>query len=80
LAIIAPATTVAEPAVLSPAGFTTGQFALEVSGTTNAQYIVQASTDLVNWISVRTNTAPFTFVDTNAGQFNHRFYRTVSAQ
>ena len=78
LAIIAPATTVAEPAVLSPAGFTTGQFALEVSGTTNAQYIVQASADLVNWVSVQTNTAPFRFVDTNVGQFNQRFYRTVS--
>ena len=70
--------TIAAPAVLSPASFASGQFALEVSGTTNSQYVVQASADLVNWISVQTNKAPFTFVDTNAAQFNQRFYRTVS--
>ena len=69
---------IASPAILSPANFTPGQFALQVSGTTNAQYVVQASTDLVNWISVQTNKAPFTYVDANAGQFNQRFYRTVS--
>ena len=72
--------TIGAPAVLSPASFTSDQFALEVSGTTNSQYVVQASTDLVNWISVQTNKAPFTFVDTNASQFNQRFYRTVSVQ
>jgi transcriptional accessory protein Tex/SPT6 len=66
------------PATLAPAGFANGQYAFDVTGTTNTQYIVQASTDLVNWVSVQTNTAPFTYVDTNASQFNQRFYRTVS--
>ena len=55
---------VAAPAILSPAGFVNGQYSLTVLGTTNAQYVVQASTDLVNWVSVQTNTPPFTYVDT----------------
>jgi hypothetical protein len=65
---------------LAPAGFANGQFAFKVAGLTNYQYIVQASTDLVNWVSIRTNTAPFTFVDTNAAKFKQRYYRTVNAQ
>jgi Fibronectin type III domain len=55
-----------------------GQFSFTVSGTSNSQYIVQASTNLVNWVSLQTNTSPFSFVDPNARQFSHRFYRTVS--
>jgi hypothetical protein len=58
----------------SPGG---GQFSFTVSGTSAGQYIVQASTDLVNWVSLQTNVAPFNFVDSNAHQFNHRFYRTA---
>lgn len=54
-----------------------GRFTLTVSGVPGYQYVIQASTNLVDWVSVKTNTAPFTFVDTNAGQFNRRFYRSV---
>ena len=63
-------------ATLTPAPHANGQFALNISGIPNYQYVVQASTNLVNWVSVQTNTAPFTFVDTNASQFRQRFYRT----
>jgi fibronectin type III domain protein len=56
-----------------------GQFAFNVSGVTN-QCVVQASTNMVDWVSIQTNTAPFTFVDPNAGQFQHRFYRTYYLQ
>jgi len=62
---------------LTPAAHVKGQFALNVSGVPNAQYVVQASTNLVNWVAVQTNSAPFTFVDAVAGQFSRRFYRTV---
>ncbi len=71
---------IAAPAILSPASFADGQYALTVLGTTNAQYIVQASTDLVNWVSVQTNTPPFTFTDIEAGQYNQRYYRAVSVR
>lgn len=63
-------------ATLTPAAHVSGQFAVNVSGVTNYQYVVQASTNLVDWVSVQTNTAPFTFVDSNTSQFNQRFYRS----
>jgi hypothetical protein len=67
-------------ATLTPATHADGQFALTVSGvdTSGSQYIVQASTNLIDWIPVQTNTAPFTFVDVNTSQFSQRFYRAVS--
>ena len=40
-------------------------------------YVVQASTNLVDWVPIQTNTAPFTFVDANASKFRQRFYRSV---
>jgi hypothetical protein len=60
------------------AGLPTGQFGFAFSGASDAQYIVQASTDLVHWDSVQTNAGSFKFVDPNASQYSHRFYRTVS--
>ena len=55
-----------------------GQFSFDVSDYSNGVYVVQASADLMTWLSVQTNVAPFTFVDTNAGQFASRFYRVVN--
>ena len=52
------------------------QFSFSVLGTTGSQYVVQASTNLVKWVTLLTNTAPFTFVDTNAASFSKRYYRT----
>ena len=64
---------------LASAAHASGQFALTVSGVPGYQYVVQASTNIVNWVPVQTNTAPFTFVDTNASKFGQRFYRSVYA-
>jgi hypothetical protein len=58
---------------------TAGQFSFTVTGTTGYPYAVEASTNLVNWIILGTNTVPFSFVDTNANQFSRRFYRAVPA-
>ncbi|MGH8022945.1 MAG: fibronectin type III domain-containing protein [Limisphaerales bacterium] len=57
-------------------GLPTGQFGFAMSGVAGARYIVQASTDLVHWVTLQTNTAPFQFVDSNATKFARRFYRT----
>jgi hypothetical protein len=62
---------------LDSASYASGQYAFKVSGASGYNYLVQASSDLVNWVSLQTNSAPFTFVDTNAGQFDQRFYRTI---
>jgi hypothetical protein len=66
-------------AKLAPATHASGQYALTVAGVPGYKYVVQASTNLVNWVPMQTNTAPFTFVDTNAGKFRQRFYRSVYA-
>lgn len=73
---LAPVTPAA--AVLTSTSPVTGQFSLAVSGTAGALYVVQASTDLVNWVSVQTNAAPFTFVDANMADYKQRFFRTFS--
>lgn len=53
------------------------QFALNIAGVPNYQYVVQASTDLVNWVPVATNVSPFTFADMNSSQYRQRFYRVA---
>jgi hypothetical protein len=39
--------------------------------------VVQAAASLTatNWISLATNAAPFTFIQSNASAFSQRFYR-----
>ncbi len=63
---------------LTPAVQAGGRFGFDISGTTGAVYVVQASTDLVNWTSIQTNIAPFAFVDAGVAGFKQRFFRTVS--
>ena len=66
-------------ATLASTAHAAGQYALIVAGVPGYNYVVQASTNLVSWVPVQTNTAPFTFVDTNASRFGQRFYRSVYA-
>lgn len=54
------------------------QMSFTVSGVAGYQYVVQATTNMVNWTSVQTNTSPFTYTDTNTTAFNQRFYRAYS--
>ncbi len=70
----------ASPAVLSAPNFAAGQFQMLVTGTASSNYVVQVSTNLslVNWLSLLTNSSPFTFTDTNPGTAPQRFYRAIS--
>lgn len=52
-----------------------GYFSFQVAGVDGSRQVIQASSDLVHWSSVQTNTAPFTFTDTNAARYRTRFYR-----
>lgn len=54
-----------------------GQFTLTVNGVTGYKYAVLATTNFVAWTPVLTNTAPFTFVDTNVSRYKQRYYRSV---
>ena len=72
-------TTISAAAILTSALATkAGQFGFAISGQSGSQYAIQASTDLVNWVTLQTNVSPFNFVDSNASQFSRRFYRTVN--
>ncbi len=75
---INPTITTPQPATVTSAACSGGQFSFTVSGTPGQMYVVQASTNLLDWVSVLSNTAPFVFVDLNTAGFNQRFYRAFS--
>jgi len=54
-----------------------GQPQLSVSGETGFTYSILASTNLIDWEPVFTNTAPFMFSDSATSSFPQRFYRAV---
>jgi len=63
---------------LSSARYSTNAlFQFNISGTSGFSYIAQASTNLVDWVSLKTNVSPFTFTDANAVMLPNRFYRAV---
>ena len=49
----------------------------QVAGVPGFNYAVQESTNLIDWVSLITNTSPFIFVDANATNFPQQFYRTL---
>jgi fibronectin type 3 domain-containing protein len=66
-------------AILSSPVETGSQFSFVVTGINGTNYVVQASADLINWISLQTNASPFTFVDNNLSGSSQRFYRAYEA-
>ncbi len=57
-----------------------GVLTTQVFGATNKTYILQGSTDLVNWVPVNTNvpvSSTFPLSDPRAGSYRYRFYRAV---
>jgi len=73
--------TINPPVFFLSARYTTNnQFQLQVSGTAGLHYILQGSTNLVNWVSLNTNVpaaSPFYLIDPLATNFAIRFYRTL---
>jgi hypothetical protein len=64
------------PVILTPLGYTAGAFKLNIAGTTGPDYIISASTNLIQWSDLVTNLSPAVpFQFTNASSFNTRFYR-----
>jgi hypothetical protein len=60
---------------------TNGLFALQVEGGISPGLIIQASTNLTDWVGVMTNkttNAPLIFRDSATGQYRWRFYRTAT--
>jgi uncharacterized repeat protein (TIGR03806 family) len=60
-------------------GFTNGVFQMSFAGTPGTTYVLQVSTNLVQWTSISTNnpgTTPFVFTDPAPSQ-GERFYRVL---
>jgi hypothetical protein len=62
------------------AAIQTNQVQFQVAGVAGFKYAVEASTNLIDWVRLSTNTAPYTFVDDQAANFQLRFYRVVWVQ
>lgn len=69
------------PPVLSNPVLIGGQFQFLLIGSPGSNYIVQAATDLSVsiWVSLRTNAAPFTYLESNVFTLPRRFYRGLVA-
>ena len=55
-----------------------GQFLLRLAGPSNYRYAIDATTDLLQWTSLKTNTitdGTFDFIDSTAPPLSKRFYR-----
>ena len=64
------------PMILN-AGFNLGQFSFNLSGPTGLSVVVEASSDLVSWLSIWTNTfaGALNFSDPQSRAYSNRFYR-----
>ncbi len=73
----------APPELLSPQTLAGGNFSFTLAGKPLATYVTQASTDLVNWAAIATNTLPangqVSISDSQSGPGSPRYYRAVLA-
>jgi hypothetical protein len=69
-------------AQLANGGFSNGAFNLKGTGGASTIYVVQASTNFLQWSNIGSATGnlsgAFTFNDTNAFRYRYRFYRTAN--
>ncbi|MDX1953199.1 MAG: immunoglobulin domain-containing protein [Verrucomicrobiota bacterium] len=63
-------------ATLEAFNYTNNSFRFFNDGVTGYTYIIEASTNLTNWVAVSTNIAPFTFTNAVTTNFPYRFFRT----
>lgn len=59
-------------------GLSAGGFQIQLSGPSGSNFVIQASTDLKNWVSISTNPAPtgsVIYLDASAKTNTVRFYR-----
>ena len=64
---------------LSDVSYSGGQFRFSLNGASNANYVIQASTNVAvsNWTAIRTSTAPANLSVPDPGSLPRRFYRAL---
>ena len=78
--VAATALFLVQPVAFTSQGFTNHGFQLGFTGIPGHQYLLQTTTNLVNWTPLATNTAltnPFNWFDWQATNYPRRFYRAV---
>jgi immunoglobulin I-set domain protein len=66
--------------VTSGIGMTVNGFQIQLSGPIGSNFVIQASSDLINWVSISTNPAPtggVSYLDASAITNAVRFYRAL---
>ena len=66
------------PPVFTVTNNVAGLFTFNLSGAPGSSVIIQASTNLLNWVPIYTNVSPFSFTDSNSTNYPYRFYRAVT--
>ncbi len=69
-----------DPLHFTSTQYTNNTFQLKFAGISGSNYVLQASTNLINWIPISTNLATanqFDLFDPNASTFPYRFYRVI---
>ncbi len=73
--------SVAQPIQFTNLVVSSGAFQFTVTGQPGQEYIVQASTNLLNWVTVYTNpppyNSPFIYTNSSAASYPALFYRVV---
>jgi endoglucanase len=69
--------TTQPPPILQSPAYANRDFIFTISNSTGSGLVIQASSNLTNWIPLQTNVTPFIFTDSTAGSFTSRFYRAV---
>jgi hypothetical protein len=73
-------TILSAPIALTGSSLGSAGFSVSGAGIADLSFIIEVSTNLVNWQPLETNLSPFTFVDTNAPASPFRFYRAVQTR
>jgi uncharacterized repeat protein (TIGR01451 family) len=68
---------VTAPQLTPHVSVTSGGFQLSVAGSSGQSVVIQASTNLVNWIPIATNVVPFNFTNLDSTNYPQRFYRAL---
>ena len=62
--------------MLQPIGFASdGSFQIQLNGLPDVRYVLQSSTNFVDWTSLSTNLVGQALTDTSSGPHDRRFYR-----
>jgi hypothetical protein len=71
-------TSLIKQPVISGGMMSGGKYQINANTPSGQTNIIEASTNLVNWISIYTNVGSSPFIDSKATNYHYRFYRVVT--